>query len=181
MRQHWRAHYDAYGLMALSIGMLGLGLTALPLADFFLLLVIFGLIGTVVSWIQQGRERRAFEEETRHLLTLSRTATEDATQRAERLLQELLTPQELAQVNTWGWLDVPSRRHGNRFYRIPKRLGATVDYLSRKGKSGRPIFRLCLQPTEWVPDADYLLMHKLWIEGDEAGYLKTAVHLGERQ
>jgi hypothetical protein len=33
---------------------------------------------------------------------------------------------------------------------------------------------LCLQPLEWVPDADMVVMHKLMIEADEETYLQTA-------
>ena len=41
-------------------------------------------------------------------------------------------------------------------------------------EQGRRKASLCLQPLEWVPDADIVVMHNLMIEADEETYLQTA-------
>jgi hypothetical protein len=43
-------------------------------------------------------------------------------------------------------------------------------------EQGKRKVDLCLQPLEWVPGADIVVMHKLMIEADEETYLQTANH-----
>lgn len=92
---------------------------------------------------------------------------------AERLLRDVLSPGEFTQLQSRGFLDVPSRLCRGRVYRIPRRKG-----LVGVCEQGIPTMALCLQPLERLPDADVVVIHKLMIEADEAGYLQTASQLG---
>jgi hypothetical protein len=92
-----------------------------------------------------------------------------AERRAMALLREMLSPEEFRQLTWLGYVDVPSPSDRNRSYRVPRTRGyvQVID-------GGRAVMRLCLQPTERIPDADVVLMHKLMIEGNEASYLDKA-------
>jgi hypothetical protein len=92
-----------------------------------------------------------------------------AERRATTLLREMLSPEEFRQLTWLGYVDVPSPSDRNRSYRVPRSRGyvQVID-------GGRAVMRLCLQPTERIPDADVVLMHKLMIEGNEASYLDKA-------
>ena len=68
-----------------------------------------------------------------------------------------------------GYLDIPSPRYPGCIYRVPQAQG-----LVGVIEQGRRKASLCLQPLEWVPDADIVVMHKLMIEADEETYLQTA-------
>jgi hypothetical protein len=92
-----------------------------------------------------------------------------AERRATALLREMLSPDEFRQLTWLGYVDVPSPTDQNRTYRVPRTRGY-VQVIDR----GRAVMRLCLQPTEHLPDADVVLMHKLMIEGNEATYLDKA-------
>jgi hypothetical protein len=92
-----------------------------------------------------------------------------AERRAMALLREMLSPEEFRQLTWLGYVDVPSPTDRNRSYRVPRTRGY-VQVLD----GGRAVMRLCLQPTERIPDADVVLMHKLMIEGNEASYLDKA-------
>lgn len=98
-----------------------------------------------------------------------------AERRATSLLREVLTPDEFRQLTWLGYMDVPSPAFANRTYRIP-RVRGYVQVL----EGGRTLMRLCLQPTERIPDADVVLMHKLMIEANEATYLDKANKLPSR-
>ena len=89
----------------------------------------------------------------------------DANRRADVLLRELLTPDELDQLERDGYLAVPSGTTPGRIYRIPARPGlvAVVD-------AGRMGMRLCLQPVRSVPEREHALFHKLLLEGAEREY-----------
>ncbi len=90
---------------------------------------------------------------------------------AETLLRNMLTREEYNQLCTRAYLEVPSRAFANRVYRVPRGPGQV-----QVVEGGRVTERLCVQPLEALPEADVILMHKLLIEGDEAGYLQTANH-----
>ncbi len=97
---------------------------------------------------------------------LNRLAAEE---KAERLLQSHLTPEEWRLLQTQGYLRVPSPSTPGRIYLIPRDRS-----LVRVYEQGKPVLRLCVGPVENVPDADVILMHKLLIEGAEDEYLRTA-------
>lgn len=95
-----------------------------------------------------------------------------AQQRADALVRELLTPDELGTLQARGYLDVPSRITPGRVYRIPARPGlvTVID-------AGGFATRLCLVPARTVPERELILVHKLLLEGDEAAYWQRANRL----
>ena len=93
----------------------------------------------------------------------------DAEARAQELLARFLTTAQLAQLNTAGFIEVPSGMFPGRTYLIPRQPGQV-----RVAQQGCFAGSLCIQPTRWVPDSDAVLMHKLMIEGNEAEYLRMA-------
>lgn len=92
-----------------------------------------------------------------------------AERRATSLLREMLSPEEFRQLTWLGYIDVPSPSDSNRTYRVPRTRGyvQVID-------GGHAVMRLCLQPTERIPDADVVLLHKLMIEANEAAYFDKA-------
>ncbi len=92
-----------------------------------------------------------------------------AERKATSLLREMLSPEEFRQLTWLGYVDVPSPSDSNRTYRVPRTRGY-VQVLD----GGRAVMRLCLQPTERIPDADVVLLHKLMIEANESAYLDKA-------
>jgi hypothetical protein len=104
---------------------------------------------------------------THHIpTTLSR-----ADARAQALLRQLLDGSEQLQLNRLGYLEVASRTHQGRFYRIPAHGGYVHVY-----EHGQAVSRLCVVPVDPLPDADVPLVHKLLIEADEEAYLAKANH-----
>jgi len=89
--------------------------------------------------------------------------------RASVLLRAVLTRAQYRQLMWRGYVDIPSPRDQQRFYRVPRYPGLVGMIEQGKRKAD-----LCLQPLEWVPDADIVVMHKLLIEADEETYLQTA-------
>ena len=93
----------------------------------------------------------------------------EANRRANELLHSVLTSEQYRQLTRNGYLDIPSPRDSGCVYRVPRAQG-----LVGVIEQGRRKMSLCLQPLEWVPDADMVVMHKLMIEADEETYLQTA-------
>jgi hypothetical protein len=93
----------------------------------------------------------------------------EANRRAKELLRSMLTDQQYRQLMNRGYLDIKSPRRHACVYRVPKSQG-----LVHVIEGGIRKMSLCLQPVEWVPDADMVVMHKLMIEADEETYLRTA-------
>jgi hypothetical protein len=93
--------------------------------------------------------------------------------RAERcaadLLHDILTPEQCRQLMWRGYLEVPSPTTAQRVYRVP-RTRVYVQVL----ENGRAVMRLCVQPVEYLPDADIVVLHKLMIEANEEIYLQQA-------
>ncbi len=92
-----------------------------------------------------------------------------ANRRANELLRSVLTCEQYLQLMRHGYLDIPSPRDPECFYRVPRSQG-----LVGVIEQGRRKASLCLQPLEMVPDADIVVIHKLMIEADEETYLQTA-------
>ena len=101
----------------------------------------------------------------------SRTGNPDplAEARADRLLRDVLTPGEYAQLVARGYLEVPSRSRPGRTYRIPSTGGPVL--VREKGAAS---VRLCLQPKAWLPGREVVLVHKLLLEGAETEYWRRA-------
>lgn len=95
-----------------------------------------------------------------------------AEERADSLVQSVLSAEEYAKLRRDGYLDIPSSAFPHRVYRIPAGAG-TVMVL----EYGKCVARLCAHPTEPIPDRESVVVHKLMIEGDEMGYLRTANHI----
>lgn len=89
--------------------------------------------------------------------------------RAEELLAEMLPEEEYRQLSRRGYIEVPSPSVPERVYRVPKYRGRIHVY-----ERGTPVMSLCVQPTQLVPDADVVLIHKLMIEANEEEYLRVA-------
>jgi hypothetical protein len=104
-----------------------------------------------------------------HRETMLSVQRSEAERRAQQLVTEMLSREQLAQLNRLGFIELRSRLIPGRTYRVPRRRGQVQVY-----EQGHHAGSLCIQPTRWVPDADVLLMHKLMIEGNEAEYLRTA-------
>src|SRR2546423_9531416 len=85
-----------------------------------------------------------------------------ADRRAAELLSKLLDPMELAWLHTLGYLEVPSRSTPGRRCRIPEQPGFVTVM-----DSGVPVMYLCSQPTTTIPAAEYVLVHKILLEGAE--------------
>jgi hypothetical protein len=94
-----------------------------------------------------------------------------AKRRASELLRAVLTPEQYSQFTQQGHIDIPSPSDPERVYRVPKSPGRV-----QVREKGRLTMWLCLQPYEWVPDADVVAIHKLMIEADEETYLQKANH-----
>jgi hypothetical protein len=81
----------------------------------------------------------------------------------------MLTPEQLRQLLWRGYLEIPSSMEPRRTYRVPRNKGY-VQVL----ENGHAVMRLCLQPVEYLPDADIVVLHKLMIEANEEAYLAKA-------
>jgi hypothetical protein len=92
-----------------------------------------------------------------------------AERRATDLLRDILTPEQFRQLLWRGYLEIPSPTQPRRIYRVPRSKGY-VQVI----ENGRAIMRLCLQPVEYLPDADVVVLHKLMIEANEETYLQKA-------
>jgi hypothetical protein len=68
-----------------------------------------------------------------------------------------------------GYIEVASPHLRERTYRIPFSDGLVQVY-----DRGQLTKRLCLQPIDYLPRCDVVLLHKLMITGDEHEYLARA-------
>ena len=116
----------------------------------------------IVFWVLFGTESRGASVRSRNVQL-------EAERRAESLLQEVLTPDEGRELEERGYLEIASPNRQGRIYRVPRGRGMVSVF-----EEGRAIMSLCVQPVEWIPAGDVVLMHKLMIEANEDEYLKTA-------
>jgi hypothetical protein len=92
-----------------------------------------------------------------------------ADRRAYQLLRAVLTHEQYRQLVRLGYIDIPSPNYPQRVYRVPQTPGHVHLIENKRLTAG-----LCLQPLDRVPDADYVVIHKLMIEADEQTYLQKA-------
>lgn len=92
-----------------------------------------------------------------------------AERRAADLLRAVLTAEQCRQLLWRGYLEVPSPTTAQRVYRVPRSRGYIQVF-----ENGQVVMRLCVQPVEYLPDADVVVLHKLMIEGNEEYYLQKA-------
>jgi hypothetical protein len=90
-------------------------------------------------------------------------------QRCRQLLRDLLSDEELQELEATGFLMVRSASVPGRTYRIPSAGGSVVVQ-----EPNASTMLLCVQPVARLPRADIVLMHKLMIEGNEEEYLRVA-------
>ena len=135
---------------------LGSGL-AMAIAQVGIITGVFLILCGLLAWWLYHRESSLTNERS------------DAERRAQQLINQMLSRDQLAQLNGLGFVELRSRLIPGRTYRVPRRRGQVQVY-----EEGRHAGSLCIQPTRWVPDGDLVLMHKLMIEGNEPEYLRTA-------
>lgn len=92
--------------------------------------------------------------------------------RASALLCAILSPDQYRQLIRAGHIDIKSPSDPDRVYRVPKSPGRV-----QVREKGKLTMWLCLQPSERIPAADIVVIHKLMIEADEETYLRKANHI----
>ncbi len=110
---------------------------------------------------------RTFTGLPEHGLTRGERAAADA--RGQELLRDFLEEREYGQLMERGYLEVASPEYEDRTYRIPFTDGLVQVY-----DHGQLSKRLCLQPAEYLPRSDVIILHKLMITGNEQEYLARA-------
>ena len=93
----------------------------------------------------------------------------EAEKKAEHLLAEMLPAGEVQALHRRGYLEIPSSRHADRVYRVPRYQGPVAVY-----ERGVLTNLLCVRSVDPIPNADVVLLHKLMIEGNEDEYLRVA-------
>ena len=102
-------------------------------------------------------------------LGISREEREAADLRSQELLRDFLEEREYSQLMECGYLDIASPQNQERTYRIPFTDGLVQVY-----DRGHLTKRLCLQPAEYLPRPDLIVLHKLMITANEQEYLARA-------
>jgi len=92
---------------------------------------------------------------------------DDAWRRAEALLHDSLTPAQHASYSTTGYVELDSRLHTGRTYRVDGWRPVAVH------EEGRFVGAVCIRPREHLPAPDVLLARKLMIEGAEEEFLRS--------
>lgn len=88
-----------------------------------------------------------------------------AWRRAEGLLRDSLTPQQYDAYQARGYVEVPSRLHHGRVYRIDGWRPVSVF------ENGQFVGAVCIRPREHIPGPDVVLARKLMAEGAEQAFL----------
>jgi hypothetical protein len=96
-----------------------------------------------------------------------------AARRADALVRRVLSDAEQAELHKQGFLELASQTVPGRKYRIPAG-DAPVASLEPDGR----VVYLCLQPVRPIPRKELVLVHKLLLEADEAGYWQRANRVG---
>ncbi len=118
----------------------------------------------------EQREARRIETERRDAQNRAAAAvTQAAKERAEKLLQSVLTDEQKTELRDKGYFHCRSKQ-GNR-YRIRRGTHGNVRKLDPTGT--KEIESLCIQPRD-VPEGDVLLAQRFMIENDEEAFRKTA-------
>jgi hypothetical protein len=101
------------------------------------------------------------------LLATELHAADAATERAEELLRDSLTPAQHAAYRARGYVEVPSRMHPGRLYRVDGWRPVAVY------ERGQFAGAVCIRARESLPGPDVLLARKLMIEGAEDEFLRA--------
>ena len=95
-----------------------------------------------------------------------------ARERAEVLLNEVLTPDQRQELKENGYFTLRLMDDkGTRFYRIYRGRSRNVQQVT---EDGRRIMTLCAHPNEHVPDADTIVAQKLMLMTNEQEFLRVA-------
>jgi hypothetical protein len=96
-----------------------------------------------------------------------------AEKRAEKLLQETLTPKQREELAAKGYfeLETIAKSGERRIYRIKRGRSRNIEQVD---DSGRRIKTLCAHPIAQVPDADTMVAQKLMLESQEDEFLRIA-------
>jgi hypothetical protein len=101
------------------------------------------------------------------LLSAELQRTDSALQQAEDLLRDSLTSEQYAMYRARGFLEVQSRLHPGRTYRVDGwRPVAVYEHTQFVGA-------VCIRAREALPGPDVLLARKLMIEGAEDEFLRA--------
>lgn len=102
-----------------------------------------------------------------------RIEANEARSRAELLLRQHLTEQQVRQLEERKFFEIPvlSRDGATRRYRIRDGYAGNVDLL---GADGKPKRRYCIHPKDRLPNADAMLAQKLMLETNEELFLQIA-------
>lgn len=134
------------------------------------MIVVLAVVAVSFSVIFYGRFGMPYTLGRRHpAFARYYVNKQEAEQKAEGLLKSLLNADQYNHLVRKGYIEVQSAMFPYRTYRIPRHRGSVEVY-----EMGRLVMSLCVQPTEVVPDADVVVMHKLMIEGNEREYLRRA-------
>ena len=114
-------------------------------------------------------EARQREEYQRRQAEIAKEQKESL-DRAIKLLREHLSAAEANDLEKQGYIPVVTKK-GN-LYHIKKGRAGNVYRIDAKSK--KELERLCIHPTENVPDEDTMLAQKLWLEWNEELFRKTA-------
>ena len=101
------------------------------------------------------------------LLAADPHATDAAHERAEELLRDSLTPEQHAAYASRGYIEVSSRMHPGRTYRVDGWRPVAVY------ENGQFAGAVCIRARESLPGPDVLLARKLMIEGAEDEFLRA--------
>ncbi|MEI7554598.1 hypothetical protein [Candidatus Chlorohelix sp.] len=142
----------------------------MDLLSSFIAFGVFALLAISIYMVFYGRLGLRYPLGNRHsAFARYYVNKQEAEQRAEQLLKTLLPSEQYNHLVRKGYLEVQSGMYPYRTYRIPRHRGSVEVY-----EMGRLVMSLCVQPTEVIPDADVVVMHKLMIEGNEREYLRRA-------
>lgn len=92
---------------------------------------------------------------------------EAAFERAQALLRDSLTADQQTFYEQYGYLEIPSRLHPGRTYRVDGWRPVAVF------EDGEFRGAVCLRPREHLPGPDVVLARKLLIEGAEEEFLRA--------
>jgi hypothetical protein len=93
-----------------------------------------------------------------------------AEQRANTLLKEWLSPEQLAQFESRGHFEVQGSNSG-KFYRIRREWNMNIDELNSRGSRAAV---WCFGPAGRLPLGDHMLAQKIALETDEQAALAVA-------
>lgn len=120
-------------------------------------------------------EYRAAQERQAEALRLALLEAEEAHRRADELLQQYLTEQELAVFQQQGHIHVDSRKYAGRKYRIPKDHTCYIEVLD---EAGEVMDTLCIHSAVECPPSDHTLARLILLRHNEEYVLATANHHG---